>query len=487
MAVSPQPTLGGASLAALGMAAPGPPRPATEIGAEPNLADATASPAAPPCPEPVSGGVGMGLKACERGLEITEILPGGPVHRTGKVRVGDILKKVDGKTVGDTVAAAKEQLVGPMGSTVTLTVLRHAPFGMPDAISVCVVRGRGSGADRPMLPSEYTPFTGDILGKLDEYKSTIHDFVRKYTEEGRSRSGDSIGVGTMEWWMAGGSAGSGAGARASDRERQTASPHALRARAIRTDSGSAGSEQRHSLVADATTSATGHQSHSSGDSPRLSPGLAANRRVIKAGNDTLRRVLQDADEAKENWHESSDQLVSLQAQLKRAQGDLHAQKQLAAQELDAERARYGMLAQQVESLQSENSTLLEQVRGGRQQASQEEQEGKIAHLEDALRLLRIEQRHGNGRAMVLMSERDDALQRLAEAERALRLSEERELANTRDREREREQERRVARDLAREYQAREAELHEQLHTLQSSQVLQIASMNRTCPPIRGAL
>ena len=57
----------------------------------------------------------------------------------------------------------------------------------------------------------------------------------------------------------------------------------------------------------------------------------------------------------------------------------------------------------------------------------------------------------------------------------------------RDREREREQERRIARDLAREYQAREAELHEQLHTLQSSQVLQIASVNRTCPPIRGAL
>ena len=89
--------------------------------------------------------------------------------------------------------------------------------------------------------------------------------------------------------------------------------------------------------------------------------------------------------------------------------------------------------------------------------------------------------------MVLMSERDDALQRLAEAERALRLSEERELAITQDREREREQERRVTRDLAREYQAREAELHEQLHTLQSSQVLQIASVNRTCPPIRGAL
>ena len=85
-----------------------------------------------------SAGVGMGLRACDRGLEITEILTHGPVHRAGKVRIGDILKKVDGKSVGDTVSGAKELLKGPLGSTVTLTVLRHAPFGMPDAISVCV-------------------------------------------------------------------------------------------------------------------------------------------------------------------------------------------------------------------------------------------------------------------------------------------------------------------------------------------------------------
>ena len=83
-------------------------------------------------------GVGMALRACDSGLEITEIIPNGPVHRAGQVRVGDILKKVDGKVVGETV----ELLIGPEGTTVTLNVLRHAPFGMfgmPDSISVSVV------------------------------------------------------------------------------------------------------------------------------------------------------------------------------------------------------------------------------------------------------------------------------------------------------------------------------------------------------------
>ena len=39
-------------------------------------------------------------------------------------------------SVGDKVSSAKELLIGPLGSTVRLTVLRHSRFGMPDAISV---------------------------------------------------------------------------------------------------------------------------------------------------------------------------------------------------------------------------------------------------------------------------------------------------------------------------------------------------------------
>jgi hypothetical protein len=97
-----------------------------------------------------TAGVGMALRACDSGLEITEILSNGPVQHAGQVRVGDILKKVDGKIVGETVSSAKELLIGPEGTTVTLNVLRHAPFGMfgmPDAISVSVVRGCATSHD----------------------------------------------------------------------------------------------------------------------------------------------------------------------------------------------------------------------------------------------------------------------------------------------------------------------------------------------------
>jgi hypothetical protein len=153
--------LGGATRGGARVTASGRPAAMAAAGAVPLPGGAAGYPTA---------GVGMGLTACDRGLEITEILPNGPVHRVGKVRIGDILKKVDGRVVGDTVSSAKELLIGPLGSTVTLTVLRHSPFGMPDAISVCVVRGSAtiqglerpeSGSfERPSLPASYTPFAG---------------------------------------------------------------------------------------------------------------------------------------------------------------------------------------------------------------------------------------------------------------------------------------------------------------------------------------
>jgi C-terminal processing protease CtpA/Prc len=59
------------------------------------------------------------------GLQITEILPNGPVHRAGKLRVGDVLKTVDGKLVGEAGTSVKDLLSGPHGTTVALTVLRQ--------------------------------------------------------------------------------------------------------------------------------------------------------------------------------------------------------------------------------------------------------------------------------------------------------------------------------------------------------------------------
>ena len=51
-----------------------------------------------------SAGVGMLLKVSDHGLDITEILPNGPLTRlkyADRVCVGDNLTKVDGKVVGD--------------------------------------------------------------------------------------------------------------------------------------------------------------------------------------------------------------------------------------------------------------------------------------------------------------------------------------------------------------------------------------------------
>jgi C-terminal processing protease CtpA/Prc len=109
-----------------------------------------------------SAGVGMFLKVCERGLEITEILPNGPLTRlkcAGKVRVGDILTKVDGKVVGD-LNSAMEALNGLQGTAVILTVLRYSLVGVPDTISVCVVRG-GSDMKREETPAR-------MQGRRDE-------------------------------------------------------------------------------------------------------------------------------------------------------------------------------------------------------------------------------------------------------------------------------------------------------------------------------
>jgi hypothetical protein len=95
----------------------------------------------------------MALKACDRGLEITEILPNGPLTRLNcseadEVRVGDILVAVNGKVVAGDMNSAKEALNGVQGTTVMLTVLRYSLFG-PDTISVSVVRGRATNKEGP--------------------------------------------------------------------------------------------------------------------------------------------------------------------------------------------------------------------------------------------------------------------------------------------------------------------------------------------------
>jgi hypothetical protein len=82
-------------------------------------------------------GVGMGLKCRADGsLEITEIVPNGPVHKSNRIRLGDILRRVNGKEVGRTVSSARDLLMGPPGTAVSLSITRHESFFGIDAMKV---------------------------------------------------------------------------------------------------------------------------------------------------------------------------------------------------------------------------------------------------------------------------------------------------------------------------------------------------------------
>ena len=140
-------------------------------------------PAPPPLRDTSSlAGVGLGLKlrpATDGGnlqgfLEVSEIVPGGAIHSCGKVKLGDVLKKVDGNEL-DSIQSAKEHLLGNPNTWVELTFFREeALFGI-DAIflpemrvgkdfTVTVMRGPASSSRRERQPptdTDYVVLTPD--------------------------------------------------------------------------------------------------------------------------------------------------------------------------------------------------------------------------------------------------------------------------------------------------------------------------------------
>ncbi len=82
-------------------------------------------------------GVGMGLRsrAADGSLEVTEIVPNGPVDRSANVKLGDVLLAVDGKDVGQTVASARQLLLGPAGTTVRLVLARTEANAVGSAVA----------------------------------------------------------------------------------------------------------------------------------------------------------------------------------------------------------------------------------------------------------------------------------------------------------------------------------------------------------------
>jgi C-terminal processing protease CtpA/Prc len=72
----------------------------------------------------------FGLHGVETDIVINELLPGGPAANCGQIQIGDILIAVDGKKVqGVTVEEVKKLVLGPEGTTASLTLIRPSLTG----------------------------------------------------------------------------------------------------------------------------------------------------------------------------------------------------------------------------------------------------------------------------------------------------------------------------------------------------------------------
>ena len=65
-------------------------------------------------------------KARSRGYEVLEMLPGGPANRDGRIKVFDVLIKVDGQNVNNmSQLELIDQLMGAEGTAVSLALTDH--------------------------------------------------------------------------------------------------------------------------------------------------------------------------------------------------------------------------------------------------------------------------------------------------------------------------------------------------------------------------
>ena len=97
---------------------------------------------APP-PSVESGGIGVGIALDTSGqLRVTSLTPGGPAERSELIKIGDILRSVDSHNIaGRSAAAVKPYIVGPVGTPLTLVVIRGRT-----PITIRLVRSRAQSA-----------------------------------------------------------------------------------------------------------------------------------------------------------------------------------------------------------------------------------------------------------------------------------------------------------------------------------------------------
>jgi C-terminal processing protease CtpA/Prc len=120
--------------------------PAVPLQASTDAASAQQSvdkhPTAPP-PSVEQGGIGVGIALDTSGqLRVTSLTPGGPADRSELIKIGDILRSVDSHNIaGRSAAAVKPYIIGPVGSPLTLVVIRGRT-----PITVRLLRSRAQSA-----------------------------------------------------------------------------------------------------------------------------------------------------------------------------------------------------------------------------------------------------------------------------------------------------------------------------------------------------
>ena len=111
-------------------------------------------------------GIGVVLKEDIDGVVVKEILPGGPAEKTGSLRVGDIIYRVNGKNIENMpFPGVLDSLRGSLGSSVTLDIHRQ------DNDHVIHLRREKILLESRRVDVSYEPYGDGVIGKI-----TLHSF-----------------------------------------------------------------------------------------------------------------------------------------------------------------------------------------------------------------------------------------------------------------------------------------------------------------------
>jgi carboxyl-terminal processing protease len=120
-------------------------------------------------------GVGIVLKEGIDGVEIADLVKGGPAARSGQIEVGDFLVEIDGKSVSSNpYDNVLEQLKGNGSKDVSLGLKRYATNGQEKVVHVNLKREKIL-MEEERLVYEAEPFGDGIIGKL-----TLPSFYESY-------------------------------------------------------------------------------------------------------------------------------------------------------------------------------------------------------------------------------------------------------------------------------------------------------------------